>query len=708
MCRGDFDLRCEVLPARFCMTTISETLNLAVRELQAGNIPQAESLCRQILQGDSQHAVALHLLGVINFQAGRSDQACHYISQAVALKPDNAEARSNLGAALRVQGRVEEAVASLMEAVRLKPDYAEAYNNLGLALRDQGKLTEAAASLTQAVQLKPSFAEAHNNLGLVFRDQGKFSEAVASLMRAVQLNPGYAQAHSNLGLAFADQNLPEEAVASLERALRCKPDFAEAHHNLGLALKRQGKLSEAVASLTRAVNLKPDYAEAYNSLGLALKEQGKLDEAIDSLAHAIRLKGNYAEAHTNLGSVLTEQGKPDEAVASLRRALLCDPNLAPAHNNLGLALLEQGQLDEAAASLQQAVRRKPEYAEAHKNLGMVWLLAGNFEQGWPAYEWRLKCKEFSIPPFRQPQWDGRPLHGQTILLLAEQGLGDTLQFIRYAPLVKERGGRVLLACPAALARLLACSPGVDELVSQDSQPAFDVYAPLLSLPRIFGTTLATTPAKVPYLFADAGLVQHWQQELSPSSGSSRPNPQPSANTSLLATPGPSSRPELKIGITWRASAQSSTGHRRSFPLTQFAPLARLEGVRLFSLQKGPGTEQLGALAGQIAVTDFGDRLDKTAGPFMDTAAVIRNLDLVITPDTAVAHLAGGLGVPVWVALPFVPDWRWMLQREDSPWYPTMRLFRQTKRGDWTPVFERIADEVRRWIDADRNQATKPQ
>lgn len=648
--------------------TVSEALDIGVKYHQAGNLQQAESVYRQILQVAPQNVVALHLLGVIAHQVGQNDQACNYIGQALRLRPDYVEAHSNLGLVLMAQGKVEEAVASLTQAVRLNPRYAEAHNNLGLALQQQGKLDKAIASWQKAIRFNRDYAEAHNNLGLAFQQQGKLKDSVASLTRAVHLNPNYADAHNNLGLSLKRQGKLAEAAASWQAAIRSRPNHAEAHNNLGLVLREQGKLDEAIACLQQAVRLKPDFADGFCNLGGALKEQGKLDDAAACLKQAVLLNPASADAHNNLGLILNDLGKPDEAVTTLQEAIRLKPDNSDAHNNLGLALAEQGNVDRALASLQEAVRLKPDNAEAHKNLGMISLLAGDFKQGWSEYEWRRKCPEHVLPKFRQPVWDGSALNGRTILLHAEQGLGDTLQFIRYAPLIKERGGHVLVACPPALNRLLSGCPGIDRVVSPGALPPFDVYAPLPSLPKIFETSLETIPANVPYLAADAGLIEHWKQELG-------------------------KQPGFKIGISWQGNPRYSADRRRSIPLLQFAPLSRLAGVQLFSLQKGLGTDQLSALAGRMTVTDLGSKLDEASGPFMDTAALMKTLDLIITSDTATAHLAGALGAPVWVALPVIPDWRWMLGREDSPWYPTMRLFRQTERGNWPQVFERIVREV---------------
>jgi hypothetical protein len=296
-------------------------------------------------------------------------------------------------------------------------------------------------------------------------------------------------------------------------------------------------------------------------------------------------------------------------------------------------------------------------------------LQGDFAGGWSDYEARWQQAGFALPPYKQPRWNGSPLGGKTILLWAEQGLGDTVQFIRYAPLVKQRGGRIIVASQPALIRLLQSCPGIDQLVAKDTPPPpFDVYAPLMSVPGIMGTTMTNVPGTVPYLHADPTLVEHWRRELAALKG-------------------------FKIGIAWQGNPGYRKDRFRSVPLAYFEPLSRISGVQLLSLQKGPGTEQLAALNPRWPVLDLGGRLDEASGPFRDTAAIMQVLDLVIASDSVVAHLAGALGVPVWVALPRMPDWRWMLHREDSPWYPTMRLFRGTRDGQWGDVFEGIARAV---------------
>jgi hypothetical protein len=328
-------------------------------------------------------------------------------------------------------------------------------------------------------------------------------------------------------------------------------------------------------------------------------------------------------------------------------------------------LQAQGRLDEAVAWFTLALERTPELGSVHMNYALACLQRGDFARGWTEYEWRFHCREHPILAQGMPPWDGSPLHGRSILLWAEQGLGDSIQFIRYAPAVARRGGRVIVSCPRLLVRILATCPGVAQAIPEGApQTDFDCHAPLMSLPRIFGTTVDTIPAEVPYLEADLALATLWRDELARFGG-------------------------FRIGIAWQGNPDHKKDRHRSFRLARFQPLASVPGVRLFSLQKGPGTEQLDELAGRFPVTDLGGRLDD----FTDTAALVQNLDLVITPDTSLAHLAGALGVPVWVMIPFASDWRWLLGREDTPWYPSMRLFRQRRWGDWDEVFSRMAREL---------------
>lgn len=547
--------------------------------------------------------------------------------------------------ALLQQGRLDEAVNGFRQALQQNPDAADALHSLGVALARLGKLEEAVANFTQALELLPESADLHGNLGLAYLNQGKGEEAVRHLQRALQLRPEAVETRNNLGVAFMRQKRHEEALDCFRRVLRQQPDYVEGHNNLGNALREQGQLDEAVACYRQALQLRPDMAEAHNNLGIALSRQGQSGAAAESYREAVRLKPEYAKAHNNLGVVLADLGRAEEALACYHEAL----------------------------------RLEPGYAEAHVNRALAWLRQGVFARGWPEFEWRARAEGARPRAFRQPRWDGRPLGGRTVLLHAEQGFGDTVQFVRYAALVKQRGGRVLVECQRELLPLLGSCPGVDELIPQGAAlPRFDVEAPFLSLPAILGTTVATIPAAVPYLAADAAHLERWRRTLGP----------------LRA---------FKVGIAWQGNPNYRGDRFRSIPLARFEPLAGVEGVQLVSLQKGPGAEQLSELAGRFSVLDF----ERQLGSFQDTAALIGQLDLVVSCDTAVAHLAGALAVPVWLALSTRSDWRWLTGREDTTWYPTMRLFRQQVPGDWEEVFARIAGELQRHVGSGSREGTDP-
>jgi tetratricopeptide (TPR) repeat protein len=699
------------------MMSIPEALGMAWQSFQAGQLPQAEHIFRQILQVDPNQVDALHLMGIIELQMGRADQAIEYLHATLRVAPDFVEAHNNLGMAFQAQGRFAEAVPSHQQSVRLRPEFPEAHSNLGRALQALGKLPEAVQSYQEATRLRPEAAELHYNLAIALRQQGKWAEAAAALEIALRLRPDFTDALVNLAVALQMLGKPDEAVKAYERALvqrpdsadthlnlavtlqtqgkvaeaithyhhalRLRPDFPEAYVNLAVALQAQGKLDEAVVTYERALRIKPDSAEAHFNLGSARQAQGKLNEAVASYERALRLKANYAEAHNNLGNTLREMGQHQEAVDRLEHSLRLMPNSAETHVNLAAALQEQGNLADAARHLDEAIRLRPDFADAHYNRSMLWLLQGNFEQGWPEHEWRRQTKDHRGSPKPEPQWDGSPLTGKSILLYAEQGLGDTIHFIRYAAVAKELGATVVVQCQPALRKVLAGAAGIDSLHAQgDPLPRCDWYAPLLSMPARCGSTLATIPAKVPYLTVDSARVTQWRERLAGESG-------------------------FKVGLCWQGNPDYKHDRWRSVPLTQFAPLADVPAVRLVCLQKGPGRDQWDNAAGKWPTANLPPQADEPAEGWLDTAAMICSLDLVVTVDTAVAHLAGALGVPVWVALPFAPDWRWLLERQDSPWYPSMWLFRQNEARDWREAFQRIHDGLEKRLAQKQNDAPAP-
>jgi Flp pilus assembly protein TadD len=651
-------------------------LGLGLSHQRAGNLWQAEQVYRQLLETEPKESEAWHLLGAICHVQGRLAEAAANYQQALSLRPDRAETHNNLGAAYDALGRPSDAIASFHEVVRLKPDSPDAYFSLASIYARQGNSDEAARYYSEAVPLfrqvlqsQPRSADAQYKLGRALIRLGRMGEAIDALRPAVQLMPCSPEAHNDLGYVLAASGRHEEAVSAYQQAILLRSEYALAHNNLATALVELGRLAEAVQEYREALRLQPDYAEAHHNLGLVLMALQRQDEAINCYRQAIRLKPDFAAAYADLAVALLREGELTDAEECLRTAVQIKPDFAEAHSAMGSLLQETGDPDGALRCYEEALRLKPDCAIAHSSRAMLWLVQGNLEQGWPEYEWRWRCKDTFERAFDQPRWDGSPMDGRTILLHAEQGLGDTIQLVRYAPMVRERGGRIVLECQKPLERLLARSPGIDQLVTQGSAlPPFDVRLPLLSLPGVFRTTLATVPGATPYVFADPDLVEYWRQELRTPSG-------------------------RKIGIVWQGSPTYNSDRRRSIPLTEFAPLARVPGVHLISLQKGLGVEQLKALPEDFRVVDLNERLDQAAGPFMDTAAVIMNLDLVIAPDTAIAHLAGALGARVWVALATSPSWRWLLDRDDSPWYPTARLFRQRENGSWLGVMEQMAQAL---------------
>ncbi len=505
-----------------------------------------------------------------------------------------------------------------------------------LQCHQAGHLTEAEMLYRQVLALNCGHADALHLLGVVAYQTARHDLAADMIGQAIAIDAGQALYYSNLGNVFAALRRLDEAVACCRRALALKPDYAEAHNNLGIVLAEQGLLEEAVACYRRALALRPDYPEAFNNLGIALKDQGSLDEA----------------------------------VACCRRAADLWPRYAEAHNNLGNALEQQGRLDEAADGYRAAIGFKPDYPVAHTNLAMLLLARGDMAAGWAEYEWRWRQPGMAADrrSFAPPQWRGEAAAGRTLLIHAEQGFGDTLQFCRYATLAAASGLRVILEVQAPLVRLLRSLAGVEMVVARGEElPAFDLHCPMLSL--ALGTTVTTIPAAAAYLHADKLQVAAWRARLA-----------------AMATQG------LRVGLVWAGGRRThspslaATDRRRSMPPDRLAPLFELSGVHFFSLQKGGP-----AAPANFPLTDFMEEM----GDFADTAALIANLDLVISVDTAIAHLAAALGKPVWLLNRFDSCWRWLRQREDSPWYPTLRQFRQTQPGDWHFAVEMACTELRR-------------
>jgi tetratricopeptide (TPR) repeat protein len=551
------------------------------------------------------------------------------------------------------------------------PSHADSHHLLAVSAFQKGEFVQAINSVRRAIEYCPSSAVYHCTLGLAYQGQGELGVAIGYFREALRLQPDFAEAHNNLGNALCQQGELDQAVVHFQETIRLQPNCAQAFNNLGLALATLGQLDAAIGHYQHAVRLNPSAVEAHSNLSVALVRQNRNEEAIRSLCDIVRNQPNSAEAHFNLGVLFARMGKLDDACAYFRQAIKLNSNLAEAHTALGNALARQNRVGEALESLGEALRLNPDSAEAHWNRACIWLSQGDFERGWPEYEWRWGMPGAQSRVGAAPRWNGSPLHDATLLVFAEQGLGDTLQFIRYISLARERCDDVVLESPAALTPLLRGVPSAAQVVPAGTPLlAFAAQVPLLSMPAIFGTSVEHIPSAVPYLHADVKLVAYWQRELE------------------------SLRPFFKIGIAWQGSPEHPDDRSRSIPLACFAALGDIPGAKMISLQKDPEKDRLAAIAGRFSLTELGNRLDEANGPFMDTAAIMQSLDLVISSDTSVVHLAGAMAVPVWAVLPLSPDWRWLRDRVDSPWYPSMRLFRQTQHGKWDDVFVRIATELK--------------
>jgi tetratricopeptide (TPR) repeat protein len=567
-------------------------------------------------------------------------------------------------------GRLAEAESLYRQLLAQTPRRPEAWHLLGTLCLQAGRAAEAVPLIRRAIELAPAQAEFYNHLGAALGALGDGDAAVNTLRHAVRLAPRSSSAHFNLGTALRNAGRLEEAVASFRHAVAADLTAAEAHYNLANTLRELERPAEAEAAFRAALAARPDYVKAMLNLANLLHQQQRPNEALPLARQAVATEPTYANAELTLGTLLRDAGQFDAAVDHLRQAVALAPAMAEAHNNLGTALQALAQYDEAWNCYEQALTLDPNLADAHFSHAAHRLRLGDLAGGMAEYEWRWKCKSYSTRRFHQPRWSGEPLAGKTVLLHAEQGLGDTLQFVRFASLVRQHGGGTIVECQPPLVPILRSCPGVDRLLPAGSEPPpFDLHCPLMSLPGVLGLR-EDQLWQGTYLSADPVLVNAWGQKMSP-------------------------RNSFSVGICWQGNPRHAFDRQRSCALSHFAPLAAMSGVKLVSLQKGPAAEQIARVP--FAVVELGAELDTAAGSFMDTAAVMANLDLVISADTATCHLAGALGVPLWVALSAHSDWRWMLGRDTSPWYPTARLFRQARLDHWEDVFARMAAELDAWV-----------
>jgi tetratricopeptide (TPR) repeat protein len=691
------------------MNSSNQTLARAHALDQQGRLAEAVEAYRQFLTTEPRNGDALQLLGIALARMGRTVEAVQALSAAAAIKPGNPILHANLANALNSIGRHADALTCYGSAVALKPDFAPAHRGRGITLLHLGRIEEAVQALSNAVRLQPDDPNFCNDLGVALERAERKSEALIQFERAAHLNPRFAEAHHNRGLLEATLGRYPQALESLDRALALQPGLAAIHANRGSVLADLGRSEEAIASFDKALALQPRDALTLRKRGQLLMRLQRPSEALSNFASVLTLAPQDYEAHLLHGVALAMMQRYEEALPSFDRALALAPRSAEVLNNRGVALGQLGRHEEALTSFGAAVDIAPGYIEAHTNAAntlttlqrhseavryfdralsmkpqdgyLQWgkaralLSLGDFRNGWPLYESRLQLEH--LRPLQRhrdlERWQGwESIDGKTVLVYAEQGLGDTVQFFRYVPLLEARGARVIFESQPALQSLLQSAPTRAQILPFDAPlPPFDFATPLLSLPGLLGTELDNIPGGVPYLSAEPQRTASWKEQ-------------------LAALPG------LKVGLTWQGHVETEKhgGYLgRSFGLAAAAPLAAIPGVTLISLQKGEGSEQRAEVEFGSKVLELSDPWLMGAEELLDTAALMSALDLVVTTDTFTAHLAGALGIPVWVVLSAAPDWRWLTQREDSPWYPTMRLFRQRLGRDWSEVFRQVAGEL---------------
>jgi len=659
-----------------------------------------------------EYAEAHNELGYLLHKSKRLQEAEASFLRALELKPGFAEAHNNLGNLLYETKRLQEAEAAFRRALELYPDLAQSHNNLGNLLHVTKRLGEAECAFRKAIELKPDFAEAHNNLGNLLKEEKLFQEAEAAFLRALELNPDFTVAHINLGSLFHATNRLPEAKASFLRALagqsvsseshdsveimlqkvkqqqesettylhalELKPEYSEAYYKLGILFHKTKHLSKSEAVFHRVIDLKPDHVGAFNSLGNVLMETKRFKEAETFFCHALQIDPVFAEAFNNLGNVLQETGRLSEAEASYRRALELKPGYADASVNLGILLYLSKRMSEAEAAFRRSLELKPNFVEAQWNLSLLLLIQGRYAEAWPYFESRY-APNFTeaytrIPDFTFPQWRGENLSGKSLVLCHEQGLGDMIQFSRFVPVVKSLGVVYLtLVCDPALKTLFESIVGVDTVITDFATvEAHDYWSFLLSVPLYLGITLDKLPAQLPYLHALPERLSYWHDRL-PQKG-------------------------LRVGLIWRGNPENKNDAYRS--ISQFsilAPLWSVPEITFIALQIRQKLDDVEQFSDAQPIIELGSKLRD----FADTAAIVVQLDLVICVDTAIVHLAAALGKPCWLLLPAVgSDWRWMLDRSDSPWYPgIVRIFRQIELNHWEKPIGEIAKELKSWMHA---------
>ncbi|CAK0754302.1 putative Tetratricopeptide repeat protein [Azospirillaceae bacterium] len=582
------------------------------------------------------------------------------------MKKTDIQKTLNLATAEHSRGNLAAAERLYRQILKVQPNNVEVIHRLGVACLSQNHLSDAIVFLKRTLVFAPKFAAAYSNLAVALRRAGQNTEAIASLRQAVSLEPTNITFIVNLGNALLTADLFDEAETTYRQALALTPEDPNALSQLGFALMNiESRAAESESCLRRSLAADPNNLSAATNLCLLMCKVGRRKEVIDLARATVNRAPNDSLAASALGLALSDES-PSESLAWLRRSIALNPRQDNIWNSIGIREQEQGQIEDALNAYENALKINPNNREARFNRGRSLLLVGRWTEGWPDYEFRWGTAMTEIPVQTRPRWDGSSFENRTLLLYSEQGLGDTLQFMRYIPLVKQRGGKIILGVPKAVSGLLEGSPDIDMFVVSDTPlPPFDIQCPLLSLPLVFGTTPENTPPVIPLPHPTSAEVARWKQEI----------PQDE---------------RLKVGLVWTGNPDFPADRERSPGFDVISPLFETPNTLFVGVQVGPGLEAIRDRNLPPHFIELGSRVQS----FVDTAAIMLNLDLVISSCTSPLHLAGSLNVPTWSMQPFVPDWRWMMNSETTPWYPSMRLFRQPKRGAWGPVIETISAQLR--------------
>jgi tetratricopeptide (TPR) repeat protein len=677
---------------------------LGMASAQQGLFTDAAGVLRKAIKVSPQHAGAHNLLGVALQELGKHDEALACFDRAVLLQPDLTDAVLNRATLLAALGRYSEAIEAYDRSLAGQPMWLEGWNNRGNILAASGRHADAIVSFDRAIAMAPSSPELHANRGASLAALGRHEEAIASFDRAIAARPGFAEAIVNRGNSLRKLNRDKEAIAEYSRAIALRPNFAEAYLSRAFLRQERRDLVAALGDFERALSLRPTLQEAHHPRAAALFTLGRLPEALENCDKAIAAAGDADSVWLLRSRILFGLGRDEDALVACSRAIELCPERLSHYEQKGYLLTMLGRVDEAFDLYDRLSKQHPKNAEIYGMRAAFYNFLGRFEdaradtllslsleptndnalyrasfverihglwiEGSQKYEHRPSLKGLLDLPYRR--WAGEPPDGQLLLLVGEQGLGDRIQYCCYVPLLTQLGHRVAIWTDAKSESILRGVPGLESVVSDlgslvNNEGSRFRWIPIASLPNVLQTTPDTVPKTAPFLAVDRTRVAEWSQRIGPSG--------------------------FKVGISWQGNPEFITDRFRSIPLREFAPLAKIPGIRLLSLQKSPGSDQMGSV-------NFGDQieaplsdLDLSGEAMVETAAMMMNLDLIVTSDTMIPHLAGALGRPTFLALQLVPDWRWLLDREDTPWYPSVRLFRQKELGEWADVFTRITQAV---------------